>query len=374
MKKLLLALALSLLPSLASAQCNGVFQPNTVCGNNSVTAKTPKQIPVTSLSVVAGGSNLQIQYNNAGVLGGLTDTQVTARLNLATQTLKGALPAWPNNTTTFFRGDGTYATLSAQTVTSIDGLFGVFTTNNGVTAAGNVIGLTAARRTLPTFSVATATGNSGGMSAPSSGTYTVPTNTLWLKIRMVGGGGGGGGSGTSGVGSGGSGGNTCLNTSGAACTTPLYQVTGGAGGVGGSVSTNAGGAGGDATGGSANCMISFSGTNGDSTTNPTAAAGVLGGGGGSSVFGGGGPPVITTGVAGKANTGSGGSGGALASTQASGSGGGAGGYCEIIINSPAASYTYAVGAAGTAGTAGTSGVNGGAGAAGVIIIEEHYGS
>lgn len=374
MKKLLLALVLSLLPSLASAQCNGVFQPNTVCGNNTGAPNTPKQIPVTSLSVVAGGSNLQIQYNNAGVLGGLTDTQVTARLNLATQTLKGALPAWPNNTTTFFRGDGTYATLSAQTVTSIDGLFGAFTTSNGVTAAGNVIGLTAARRTLPTFSVATATSVSGSFSAPSSGTYTTPANTLWIKIRMVGGGGGGSGSGSAGVGNGGAGGNTCIDTSGAACTGPLYQVTGGAGGVGGNTTTNAGGAGGDATGGSANCMISFAGQNGDASTNYTASAGAPGGAGGSSAFGGGGAITVGAGVAGKSNSGSGGSGGAVASASAGGSGGGAGGYCEILITSPAASYTYAVGAAGAAGTAGTSGNNGSLGGAGVIIIEEHYGS
>ena len=55
-----------------------------------------------------GGSNLQIQYNNGGSFGGLTDVQVTARIQAATSSLSGALPAWPNNTTTFFRGDGTY--------------------------------------------------------------------------------------------------------------------------------------------------------------------------------------------------------------------------------------------------------------------------
>lgn len=41
----------------------------------------------------------------------LTNAQITAMINAATASLSGALPAWPNNTTTFFRGDGTYATV-----------------------------------------------------------------------------------------------------------------------------------------------------------------------------------------------------------------------------------------------------------------------
>ena len=59
-----------------------------------------------------GGSSGQVQFNNSGTFGGLTNTQLTALINPATALLPGALPAWPNNTTTFFRGDGTYATLN----------------------------------------------------------------------------------------------------------------------------------------------------------------------------------------------------------------------------------------------------------------------
>ena len=44
--------------------------------------------------------------------GSITSTQLTAQINAATATLSGALPAWPNNMTTYFRGDGTYATLN----------------------------------------------------------------------------------------------------------------------------------------------------------------------------------------------------------------------------------------------------------------------
>jgi hypothetical protein len=68
-----------------------------------------------------------------------------------------------------------------------------------------------------------------------------------------------------------------------------------------------------------------------------------------------------------------GGGGGGAATSGIGAGGGAGGYVEHIITSPAATYTYAVGA-GSAGVAGTAAGNGGAGAAGILIVEEHYGS
>lgn len=102
----------------------------------------------------------------------------------------------------------------------------------------------------------------------------------------------------------------------------------------------------------------------------TLGSGGSGGGPGSGAGGGG-----TTGGAGKTNSGGGGGGGGTGATVAyGGSGGGAGAQCYVIINSPAASYTYAIGAGGTAGTAGTSGSAGGAGSAGYILVIEHYGS
>jgi microcystin-dependent protein len=61
-----------------------------------------------------GGSNLQIQYNNSGAFGGLTDTQVTARINVFTQFLSGAVPASGGGIFTFLRADGTFAPTSGQ--------------------------------------------------------------------------------------------------------------------------------------------------------------------------------------------------------------------------------------------------------------------
>jgi hypothetical protein len=46
----------------------------------------------------------------------LSQTQLTSLINPATASLPGALPAWPNNTTSFFRGDGSYATLNVRAV------------------------------------------------------------------------------------------------------------------------------------------------------------------------------------------------------------------------------------------------------------------
>jgi microcystin-dependent protein len=51
-----------------------------------------------------GGLNLQVQYNNAGSFGGLTDTQVTARINAFTTTLNGSVPA-PSSVLGRFLGD-----------------------------------------------------------------------------------------------------------------------------------------------------------------------------------------------------------------------------------------------------------------------------
>lgn len=70
MKRFLLALALLLAPTVASAQCNGVFAPNTICGT--VAGGIPGQVSTSVLTGIPGGINGQLQYNNAGVFGGYT--------------------------------------------------------------------------------------------------------------------------------------------------------------------------------------------------------------------------------------------------------------------------------------------------------------
>lgn len=72
MTKLLLALALLLLPSASWAQCNGVFPNSTVCGNATGSSNTPRPTSPSAFQGSAGGTNGQIQYNNSGALGGFT--------------------------------------------------------------------------------------------------------------------------------------------------------------------------------------------------------------------------------------------------------------------------------------------------------------
>jgi hypothetical protein len=236
-------------------------------------------------------------------------------------------------------------TITNDGVTTIAGNKGAFTLANGIDNSTNQIQLTAARRTLPTTQVFTS----------GSGTYTTPANCLWIEVEMVGGGGGGAGSGTT-PGAAGDGGNTTFSTFTASAGVKAVGANGGAGGA--------------AAGGFVN-LAGQVGSNGSGATN---TAGGMGGqsplsGGGHIGAGGGG-----TGGTARANSGSGGGGAGCSATVNSGGGGGSGGYVRAIINTPAGTYSYAVGTAGTAGTAGTSGAAGGAGAAGIIIVTEHYGS
>lgn len=195
-----------------------------------------------------------------------------------------------------------------------------------------------------------------------SGTYTTPSGAVWLRVRMVGGGGGGSGGGTGAPGNGGNGGTTTFDS---------LSATGGGGGPNPVNGGFTGGPGGSAAGGDINAP----GQPGNSMPgNVGSNFNGYGGNGGSGLFGAGGLGGGNGGAPGVAARGNGAGGGGAGGTSAQygAMGGGAGGYCEKIINSPAATYSYAVGVAGTTGTAGTGGAAGGAGTAGLIIVEEHY--
>lgn len=220
--------------------------------------------------------------------------------------------------------------------------------DGGTINTTGTVSLSAARRTLPT---------STRLTSGTNLTYTTPANALWIEITMIGSGGGG-----NGVGGGGGGTDTCWNTSGTACTSPVYDAGAGKGSAG----APAGGLGGTVSG-SSTCNNSAAGGNG---TGGSAGAAAQGGSGGASSLGGNGGGAngqSATATAGQPNTGGGGGGG-TSGTQ-SFPGGGAGATCYAIIGSPAATYTYTVGQGGSAGTTG-----GAAGASGNILIIEHYGS
>jgi len=188
-----------------------------------------------------------------------------------------------------------------------------------------------------------------------AGTYTTPTNANQLKIRMIGGGGGGG-----------SNANVAAGVQGSSTIFNSVEAVGGFGGLANEPRT--GGAGG--TGGAGTCALRLKGGNGWGANNGIAVIA----GGGQGVFGGGAAPLgvadnTDNGGPGAANTGGGG-GGAFNTAGFSGSGGGAGEYCELVINSPGASYSYTVGGGGIGGD-GTD-KDGGAGGSGVIIVTAHF--
>lgn len=249
MKKLLLALALLLVPAAASAQCNGVFANNTVCGNVTGTTNTPRPTPITSFPSVPGGISGQIQYNNSGALGGLTDTQVTARINVFTSVLSGAVPLSGGGTTNYLRADGTWAALPAN-VSSLNGLTGALT-----------------------FSV-----NKRVISGTS--TYTPTTGTKYAIIECVGSGAGGGGvTGSAspvqvGGGGGGSGGYSRVWVT-AATIGASQAVTIGNAGAGGAAGNNAGGNGSDVSVGT--ICIGKGGIGGGFSNSTTIGRGGLGG-------------------------------------------------------------------------------------------------
>jgi hypothetical protein len=185
----------------------------------------------------------------------------------------------------------------------------------------------------------------------ASGTYTVPTGTRSLRIRMVGGGGGGAGSGgSSGAGNGGNGGTGGTTTFGSSLLTAT-------GGTGGGNSSNAPGSGGSGTVSSPAVGLVFPGVSGSVNWQYNNAAQAY-------TSGVGGPPSPL------GRYGSGGSGGGNGATAVCvGTSGGSAGYIEATIESPSATYSYTIGAAGAAGAAGTSGNVGGAGGGGLIIVE-----
>lgn len=305
---------------------------------------------------LANGTNLPIA-NTTGTLavnrGGTGATSLGSTINNTGSTLNcttgttGQLGCLrPDGTTITVSGGvitsvGSAATsISVGTTTIVGGSSGQALFNNG--------GVLGSRSVVPTVQRFTS----------GSGTYTTPANVLYIRLRMI----GGGGSGSNLTTNGGDGGNTCWNTTGAACTSPVLQAGGGAAGVS-PATTGFGGAGGTISGSSTCSIWSVAGGKGGGKTSVLGSPGGDGGNG----FAGGGPGVTRndSAINSPANTGAGGQG--VADTgSGGGSGGGAGAYCETLIASPAATYTYAIGAGGTAP------LNAGGGGSGYLVVEEYY--
>jgi len=325
----------------------------------------------------AGGSTTQVQYNNAGVLAGITGatTNGTAMTLVAPVLGTPASVVLTNATglpiATGVSGLGSGVATFLATPSSAN-LAAALTDETGTGA--NVF---ATSPTLNTPVISTIT-NTGTLTLPTltgtvglatrtvqvftsgSGTYTTPTGCKSIWVRAIGGGGGGAGSGTGSV-NGTAGGNTTFGA-----------FTGG-GGAPGQANSGVSVAGGTVSG---SPTVSIAGgRGGGSATFPVVGYGP-GNMGGSGVFGGAGAGGQGTQPADPAVANSGGGGGGAginpSTAQITGGGGGSGAYFENYYSSPAATYSYGIGAGGTAGTAGTSGYAGGAGGSGIIIVTESY--
>jgi hypothetical protein len=266
---------------------------------------------------------------------------------ISTSSTCAAGDTYTNNGTTFT----VLAALSAQT-----GQVLFCSAPPGPTASGTLTRATGSGTSSITFTAVT-----------SLATYTVPVSpytTLYIRVRMIGGGGGGGGSGTSGGGAGAAGGITAFGAA---------QALGGGGGA----FNGAGGTGGTVSVVGYSSLIALQGGSGSSPGINSGSTNVIaaGGAGAASFFGGGGGGSDNaTGNAAIANSGAGGGGGGTSNTTSAGGGGGggAGGFAEFLISSPASIYYYLVGGTASGGTAGTSGNAGGAGGSGFIEVTEYY--
>lgn len=103
---------------------------------------------------------------------------LTALINPATASLSGALPAWPGNTTTYFRGDGTYATLNCAALTTP-----CLTANQTVTLSGDATGSGA---TAITTVVAKINGVTLGSTTATAGNLLVGSGTQWVTQAVTG--------------------------------------------------------------------------------------------------------------------------------------------------------------------------------------------
>lgn len=99
---------LALVGGAQAQSCGGVPNANQICaapngssGFPSFRAQVNADLPTSPANSVKGSIA-------GGAPSDLTTTQLTTLCNTVTGSLSGCVPAFPNNTTTFFRGDGTY--------------------------------------------------------------------------------------------------------------------------------------------------------------------------------------------------------------------------------------------------------------------------
>lgn len=108
----------------------GAARNTLIPANSLALSQLPTIGAATVLGSIAGGTPAA-----------LSQLQLTSLISPATSSLSGALPAWPNTTTSFFRGDGTYQTLNFAAIggTIADSqVSGVFTHITGLSSLASL--------------------------------------------------------------------------------------------------------------------------------------------------------------------------------------------------------------------------------------------
>ena len=129
-----------------------------------------------------------LQRTGTGTCAALTNTQLTALINLATASLPGAVPHFPNNTTTFLRGDLTYATLNFAALGGV--ATGAQLPTPGASSLGAVFSKSCASggqfvQTINTDGTVNCVTPAGGGNVSSSGTPTSGQLAEWLNSTTI---------------------------------------------------------------------------------------------------------------------------------------------------------------------------------------------
>lgn len=113
------------------------------------------------------GSSGNIQYNNSGVFGALTDTQLTTHINSFSSSLAGSVPSSGGGTTNFMRADGTWAVPAGISTPVSVANGGTGTASPGIVAGANVT----VTGSWPNQTIAASSGGGSGTSIATQGSF-----------------------------------------------------------------------------------------------------------------------------------------------------------------------------------------------------------